>query len=87
MPRLQNKTALITGGARGIGAAIARAFHDEGATVILTDKDVALGQATARDIGAVFAKLDVRSEPIPTNLIRCSESRLARNRSRRFYRF
>ena len=35
MARLQNKTALVTGGARGIGAAIARAFQNEGAQVIL----------------------------------------------------
>ncbi|MBU0779568.1 MAG: SDR family oxidoreductase [Alphaproteobacteria bacterium] len=62
MPRLQNKTALITGGARGIGAAIARAFLDEGATVILTDIDVETGQVTAQKIGATFARLDVSSE-------------------------
>ena len=62
MPRLQNKTALITGGARGIGAAIARAFIDEGATVILTDIDVATGKATAQNIGAIFARLNVSSE-------------------------
>jgi 3(or 17)beta-hydroxysteroid dehydrogenase len=62
MPRLQNKTALVTGGARGIGAAIAKAFHDEGAFVILTDIDAATGQAMAREIGARFARLDVSSE-------------------------
>ncbi|MFA8440597.1 SDR family oxidoreductase [Yoonia sp.] len=62
MPRLQNKTALVTGGARGIGAAIARAFRNEGATVILTDIDAASGQATAAQIGATFARLDVACE-------------------------
>jgi len=62
MPRLKNKTALVTGGARGIGAAIARAFRKEGATVILTDKDVDAGRVTAKEIGAVFAKLDVALE-------------------------
>lgn len=62
MPRLQNKIALVTGGARGIGAAIARAFRKEGATVILTDKDVDAGRVTAKEIGAVFAKLDVALE-------------------------
>ncbi len=62
MPRLQNKTALVTGGARGIGAAIARAFRDEGAEVILTDIDALGGQATAEEIGALFAPLDVASE-------------------------
>ena len=62
MPRLQNKTALITGGARGIGAAIASAFRDEGADVILTDIDAKTGQVFADKIGATFAHLDVASE-------------------------
>lgn len=62
MPRLKKKTALITGGARGIGAAIASAFRDEGADVILTDIDAKTGQAMADQIGATFARLDVASE-------------------------
>ncbi|MGJ8616899.1 MAG: SDR family oxidoreductase [Sulfitobacter sp.] len=62
MPRLSDKTALITGAARGIGAAIARAFADEGADVIVSDIDTKTGQVTADAIGAKFAKLDVRSE-------------------------
>lgn len=62
MPRLQNKTALVTGGARGIGAAIARAFREEGADVILTDIDSVAGPAVANEIGAIFARLDVSAE-------------------------
>ncbi|MGB5864552.1 MAG: SDR family oxidoreductase [Sulfitobacter sp.] len=62
MPRLTGKTALVTGGARGIGSAIARAFIDEGATVIVTDSDRNAGEATAARIGAQFTKLDVASE-------------------------
>ena len=62
MFNLTGKTALVTGGARGIGAAIARAFRDEGADVILTDIDASSGQATADEIGAAFAPLDVASE-------------------------
>jgi NAD(P)-dependent dehydrogenase (short-subunit alcohol dehydrogenase family) len=42
--RLQGKIALITGAARGIGEAIARAFADEGAFVLVTDLNDALGQ-------------------------------------------
>lgn len=62
MPRLHNKIALVTGGARGIGAAIASAFRVEGANVILTDIDAETGQAKADEIGATFARLDVSSE-------------------------
>lgn len=62
MPRLQNKIALITGAARGIGAAIASAFHDEGAEIILTDIDVDTGEEMAARLGATFARLDVASE-------------------------
>ncbi len=62
MPKLQNKTALVTGGARGIGAAICTAFRKEGARVILTDIDTETGQKTADQIGAQFCALDVASE-------------------------
>jgi 3(or 17)beta-hydroxysteroid dehydrogenase len=62
MPKLTGKTALITGAARGIGAAIARAFADEGAYVVITDIDVASGKSTAAAIGGTFARLDVASE-------------------------
>ena len=59
MPRLTNKIALVTGSARGIGAAIAEAFATEGATVIVTDILDELGEAHADQIGAVYHHLDV----------------------------
>ncbi len=37
MGKLSNKVAIVTGAARGIGAAIAKKFQDEGANVVLTD--------------------------------------------------
>ena len=51
MPRPKNKVALVTGAARGIGAAICRAFADEGAQVIVTDLDEAGSAEVARAIG------------------------------------
>ncbi|WP_285401727.1 SDR family oxidoreductase [Luteibacter sp. ME-Dv--P-043b] len=62
MHRLNNKTCVVTGAARGIGRAIAARFHDEGAIVILTDIDNATGAAAAAEIGCRFEPLDVREE-------------------------
>jgi len=59
--RLDDKTALVTGAASGIGRATARALAEIGATVILTDVDEAGGAAAATEIGdaARFVPLDV----------------------------
>ncbi|HWU01509.1 MAG TPA: SDR family oxidoreductase [Novosphingobium sp.] len=62
MPRLYDKTCVITGGARGIGRAIATAFVAEGAHVILTDIDAQEGAEAAAAIGARFMPLDVAQE-------------------------
>ena len=60
--RLPGQVALVTGAARGIGAAIAAAFVDEGAQVIVTDLDAGTGAATAARLGAAWLPLDVRHE-------------------------
>lgn len=59
--QLQNKAALVTGAARGIGAAIARRFVAEGAHVVLADVDQTAVQALAADLGesALAVSLDV----------------------------
>jgi len=64
MHRLQDRTALISGAARGIGEAIARAFLAEGARVCLSDINEPLGGALAASLGerALFRRLDVREE-------------------------
>ena len=64
MKRLEGKTALVTGAARGIGAAIASAFVDNGAFVYLTDIDDGPGQELAVGLcgQAHYVHLDVRDE-------------------------
>lgn len=62
--RVTGKVALVTGGARGIGAASARLLAAEGAQVLISDLDVDAAQALAAEIGpnAAFIRHDVSSE-------------------------
>jgi 2-keto-3-deoxy-L-fuconate dehydrogenase len=59
---LKNKNALITGGASGIGAALAETFAAAGATVWVADRNEVDGRAQAERIGGKFIALDVASE-------------------------
>jgi 3-oxoacyl-[acyl-carrier protein] reductase len=58
MKRLENKIAIITGGAAGIGAATAVKFAQEGAKVIIWDLNEVKGMELAQQIDAVFAKVN-----------------------------
>jgi NAD(P)-dependent dehydrogenase (short-subunit alcohol dehydrogenase family) len=61
--RLPDKIALISGAAQGLGAEIARRFHEEGASVFLGDINVEAGEKIAAELkGSVFLRLDVTSE-------------------------
>jgi len=58
MKRLENKVAIITGGAAGIGAATAVKFAEEGAKVVIWDVDEERGNALATTLNATFAKVN-----------------------------
>lgn len=60
--RAQAKRVLVTGGATGLGAAIARRLAEEGAVVLVADIAEAAGAALASEIGGQFYRLDVSSE-------------------------
>jgi 3-oxoacyl-[acyl-carrier protein] reductase len=54
-----DRIAVVTGGAQGIGRAIAQRLAESGATVWLWDRDVALAKTAAAELGAIAAPVDV----------------------------
>ncbi|PZO64035.1 MAG: L-iditol 2-dehydrogenase, partial [Paracoccus denitrificans] len=60
--RLQGKTAIITGAARGIGRSFAEAYIREGATVAIADINADAVKATAAEIGAHPIVMDVTDQ-------------------------
>lgn len=64
MARLENKIAVVTGAAQGMGESHARTLLKEGAKVVITDLNVEKGQALADELGenALFVAHDVTKE-------------------------
>ncbi|MBD3334916.1 MAG: glucose 1-dehydrogenase [Candidatus Eisenbacteria bacterium] len=66
MGTLANRTAIVTGGAQGIGKAIAKAFLESGAAVVIGDLDIEAGEETAAELSSLgdcrFVAADVADE-------------------------
>jgi 3alpha(or 20beta)-hydroxysteroid dehydrogenase len=64
MKRFDNRTVIVTGGARGMGASHARGFVAEGANVVIADVLEQEGRKLADELGdhAIFSRLDVTSD-------------------------
>ena len=69
------KTIIITGGASGIGAAMARLFARHGAHVVIADLQIDLAEQAAREIGGAAVKCDVTHEADIQDAVAWAESR------------
>lgn len=64
MQRFEDKTVIVTGAGGGMGVSHVRAFHAEGANVVIADRDTERGAALASELGerAAHVALDITSE-------------------------
>ncbi|MED4040000.1 SDR family NAD(P)-dependent oxidoreductase [Niallia taxi] len=74
MTNLQDKVAIVTGGASGIGLATVKAFLDKGAKVVLADYNAEAGAAVEKDLketyeNVLFVKANVAEESEVENLV------------------
>ena len=71
MGELKGKTAIVTGGGRGIGLAIATALSEAGANLVITGRNADVGTEAADGLSgdAIFVRQDVRSDDDWTALI------------------
>jgi len=74
--RIDQTSAIITGGASGLGEATARHFRQQGAQVTILDRDATRGASIATDIGATFVETDVTDEASVANAIATAKTHM-----------
>ena len=71
---LTNSSAIVTGGASGIGAAAARMLAKKGAKVVIADLQADKGEALAKEIGGAFCEVDVTNTQDIINAVEMATS-------------
>ena len=83
---LAGKVAFVTGGARGIGKAVATGFAEAGANIVIADVDLAESEKTAAEIAqnngvtAYAVKCDVTSEQSVNDMISFIDSKFPKSK-------
>jgi NAD(P)-dependent dehydrogenase (short-subunit alcohol dehydrogenase family) len=73
--KIEGASALVAGGASGLGAATARALHDRGGSVVIADLNAEKGEALAKEIGGRFIEANVTEpEPVQTAVDAAAEA-------------
>jgi len=76
--KLKSRVALVTGGASGLGKAIAHRMSSDGANVVVTDVQTTLGRAVAAEMGCTFIEQDVSDDARWAEVVQEIEERFGR---------